>query len=102
MNQWIETLDPLEKALNIVLELTRQSSVPTREIAMNGTYQKTLNSQAACQLVRVSIRQDIGVFPEISANKHRVNIRFLQANFEHGKPALANQDIQFELTCCMI
>lgn len=102
IHQWIEMLEPLEKALNLVLDLTRQSSIPTREIAQAGTYQKTLSAQTNCQLIKVSIRQDLGIFPEISANKHRVNIRFLLANFEQGKPALAPQDIPFELTCCMI
>ncbi len=102
LNQWIETLDPLEKALSLVLELTRQSSIPTKETANAGTFQKTLSQQATCQLIRVRLRSDIGVFPEISANKHRVNIRFLTANFEQGKHALSSQDIPFELTCSMI
>lgn len=102
INQWFDLLEPLEKALNLVLDLTRQSSMPTREIAIAGTYQKTLNSQTNCQLIRINLRADLGAYPEISANKHRVNIRFLFANFEQGKPALASQDIPFELTCCMI
>ncbi len=102
ITQWIDMLDPLERALNLVLDLTRQSSVPTRETATGGTYQKTMSAQTNCQIIRVKIRPDIGVFPEISANKHRINIRFLFANFEQGKPALATQDIPFELTCCMI
>ncbi|MBS0289184.1 MAG: cell division protein ZapD [Proteobacteria bacterium] len=102
LNQWMEILDPLDKALNLVLELTRQSSVPTKETAHAGTFQKTLSQQSTCQLIRVRVRSDIGVFPEISANKHRVNIRFLFANFEQGKPALSSHDIPFELTCSMI
>lgn len=100
--QWIEMLEPIEKALSLVLELTRHSSVPMRETAMAGTFQKPLNSQTTCQLVRIVLRSDLGVFPEISANKHRVNVRFLLANFEQGKPALATQDIPFEMTCCTI
>ncbi|MBS0290576.1 MAG: cell division protein ZapD [Proteobacteria bacterium] len=100
--QWVEILDPLEKALNLVLELTRQSSMPTKEMGMSGIFQKTMAQQASCLLVRVTLRSDLGVYPEISANKHRINIRFLYANIEQGKPALATQDIPFELTCSMI
>src|SRR5262249_4602723 len=102
IHQWLELLEPLCKTLNLVLDLTRQSSVPVREIALGGTYQKTLNPPTSYQLVRVNLRHDLGVFPEVSANKHRVNIRFLLANFEQGKAALASADIPFELTCCMI
>ncbi len=102
LNQWIDALDPLEKALNLVLELVRQSSIPTREMAHAGTFQKTLSQQTTCHLIRIKLRSDIGVFPEISANKHRVNVRFLFANFEQGKPALSTQDIPFELTCSVV
>lgn len=100
--QWLDMLEPFHKALNLVLELTRQSSVPIRETAHSGTFQKSLSTQTLCQLVRVTLRSDLGIYPEISASKHRVNIRFLHANFEQGKPALATQDLQFELTCCII
>lgn len=102
MVQWIEMLEPLERTLALVLNLTRQSSLPTKEIALGGTFQKTLNTQTTCQLLRLNLRFDANVYPEISANKHRVNIRFLQATFDEGKAALAIQDIPFELTCCMI
>lgn len=102
LNQWLDVLEPLEKSLSLVLDLTRQSALPQREVATAGTFQKTLNTQTTCQLLCIVIKDNLGVYPEISASKHRVNIRFLLANFEHGKPALTQQDIPFELTCCTI
>lgn len=102
LNQWIEILEPLDKALTLVLDLTRQSNIAARETAHGGTYQKTLNMQSVCQLLRINLRADLRVYPEISANKHRVNIRFLAANLDLGKSALAAQEIPFELTCCYI
>lgn len=102
LHQWLSLLEPLEKSLALVLDLTRKSAMSVKEIATNGTYQKSLGTQTLCQLVRISMRSDLGMYPEISANKHRVNIRFLQLNFEQGKPALANQDVPFELACCLI
>lgn len=100
--QWIEMLEPLDKTLSLVLDLTRQSSLPTKEMAVGGTFQKALNAQNSCQLLRLNLRLDSGVYPEISANKYRVNIRFLQAVFDQSKPLVSTQDIPFELTCCMI
>lgn len=102
IHQWMDMLDPLEKALSLVLDLTRQSSLATKEIAINGIFQKAINPQTNCQLIRLNIRSDQGVYPEISGNKHRINIRFLLANPDLGKAALVNQDIQFEITCCVI
>lgn len=102
LSQWIEVFEPLEKSLALVLELTRQSNVAVKEIAASGTYQKSLNPQSSCQLLRIALRSDYGVYPEISASKHRINLRFLHPNYEQGKASLAERDIQFELTCCMI
>jgi cell division protein ZapD len=102
LKDWIEVLEPLERTLQLVLQLTRQSNVPMRETAAGGAFQKSLQSQAMCQLIRISLRSELGVYPEISANKLRVNIRFLLATGEHTKSMLVNKDIPFELTCCMI
>lgn len=102
LNQWIDMLEPLEKALTLVLTLTRQASVASKETAVEGIFQKSLNAQNTPQLLRVVIRTEHGVYPEISANKHRMNIRFIQANFDIDKNPLTTQDIPFELTCCTI
>lgn len=102
LNQWIETLEPLERALKLVLSLVRQSSVLTKEMAPAGTFQKSLNAQHTPQLIRLILRTEYGVYPEVSANKHRVNIRFLQANFDLEKNPLATTDIPFEFACCMM
>lgn len=101
LNQWIEILEPLEKALTLVLTLARQANVATKEIATGGIFQKSLNAQNTPQLLRLVLRTEYGVYPEISANKHRVNIRFIQANFDIDKNPLTTQDIPFEFTCCM-
>jgi len=102
LGKWIEAILPLEKALTLVLNLTRQSSFPTKETAVKGTFQKPLNSQLSCQLIQIGLKFDLGVYPEISASRHRVNIRFLTADYEQGKSALLEQDVPFELNCCAI
>lgn len=102
VSQWIEVFEPLDKSLSLILDLTRQSSLPSRELAAGGTFQKTLPTHSTCQLLRIVVRNDVGVYPEISANKHRVNIRFLMANFDQSKTLQDTKDISFELTCCMI
>lgn len=102
INQWIDIFSPLEKALYLVLGLIRQSGYTTKETASAGSFQETLNTQSTPQLLRVIVRSEYTVYPEISANKHRVNIRFLQGNFDVEKNLLAERDIPFELTCCSL
>jgi cell division protein ZapD len=102
INRWVDVFEPLERALALVLNLTRQSAFPTQEVATEGAFNKALPTQTTCQLLRIFISPEFGVYPEISASKHRVNIRFITANFDQGKPMLANKEIQFDLTCCMM
>ena len=99
--QCLEQLEPLEKTLQLVMSLTRQSKTGLRAVAEGGTFQKSLSTQGTSQLIRVHLRSDIGVFPEISANKMRVNIRFLMAS-ENAKSTLATLDVPFEMECCAI
>lgn len=102
INTWVEAFEPLEKALILILGLIRQSAFSSKEMAIGGMFQQTLSTQGQPQLLRVILRFDHGVYPEISANKSRVNIRFLEAQFEAGKPSMANRDIPFEFTCCTL
>lgn len=102
LDQWIEALEPLEKALTFLLSLVRQSSVTTKEIAVSGYLQKSLSADSVPQLVRIAIRTEYNVYPEISANKHRVNVRLMQALFETEKNTVATQDIPLEFSCCAI
>jgi len=102
LSLWISVFEPLERSLTLVLDLLRQSNFPTKEIATNGSFQKSLNSQTPCQLLRIVLPSTLGVFPEISASKHRINIRYLQPDYESGKTKPSECDIPFELTCCMI
>jgi len=102
LEKWLKLLAPMEESLGLVLELTRQSANATREVAERGSFQRSLNTQNTYQLIQVNVPMGQNVFPEISGSKHRINIRFMEAQFEDKRPNLTNQDVAFELNCCTI
>ena len=43
-----------------------------------------------------------GVFPEISAGRHRMTIRFLERHEPNLRPQQTKRDIGFKLVCCQL
>jgi len=92
----------LHDIADIILTITRQCTPSKTVLAEKGYYQQTLEANAPCELIRVSVPTELGVYPEISAGKHRVIVRFLQAHFLSGSPQQATSHFQFQLSCCKI
>ena len=100
LQRWLRELEALQKATRLLLALTRDCACATKEWAEAGLFQRTLESQAPAQLIRVGLPKASKLFPEISGGKHRFAIRFLEPE-ENGRPAQTQQDVEFSLTCCI-
>ncbi|MCG7907993.1 MAG: cell division protein ZapD [Candidatus Thiodiazotropha taylori] len=100
MSEWMHELHPVREAVVLLLNLVRSSNLPSEETAHQGFFQKTLEPSSPAQLVRVSLPRHTNVFTEISGNKHRFSIRFLES-IDTGKPTQSKQDIPFQLTTCI-
>jgi cell division protein ZapD len=53
------------------------------------------------QLLRVWVEESLGVFPEISANKYMVWIRYSAQDGEH-RPHAVTHDVNFKMTLCAL
>lgn len=95
---WCAPLLPLYDALALALKLLRQNGETQEVVAERGLYQQSPNGKAY-QLLRVRLAAQARVFPEISANKYSISIRFSTQD-GCGKPAPVQQRIPFELTLC--
>ncbi|HWP94804.1 MAG TPA: cell division protein ZapD [Gammaproteobacteria bacterium] len=102
IEHWIEQLEPLRRPLRLLLMLIRESARPTAAVAVGGMYQMTFDAGPACQLIRVLLPADAGVFPEISGSKHRFTIRFLERAELAQRPRQTARDIAFQLVCCQL
>ncbi|MBK9951659.1 MAG: cell division protein ZapD [Candidatus Competibacteraceae bacterium] len=99
---WLTPFDPMRAAITLTLRLIRDSATPKPEIAVQGFFQRTLDSGAPHQLIRVFIPAGRPCFPEISGGKHRFTIRFLDQPDPNVRAVQSTADVAFELACCAI
>jgi len=98
LQTWTAPLAPLAECLALALGLLRQSGQQQNALAASGCYQQMLAGKAY-QLLRVWVHAEENVFPEISANKYMVWIRFATQG-QAGKPQTSVRDIPFHLALC--
>ncbi len=101
LQRWMEPFDPIQQSVNLILRMIRDSGHSSKEVATAGFFQKSLDPNMPCQLLRVTVAGGTDYFPEISGSKHRFSVRFMQANFQ-DRPMQIDRDIDFSLTCCML
>lgn len=99
LNGWLEQLTPLYDGLRIILHILRGSGSSTALTAQQGVYQQMLGGAKPAQMLRIIVDDNLPCFPEVSANKYAINIRF---NALEGvqKPRQCDRDVTFELMLC--
>jgi cell division protein ZapD len=102
IQQWLSELKPIEAGVNLLNRLLRDSAVFEDQHAESGFFQKTLNPQQTCQMVRIELPRDANCFPETSGSKHRISIRFLTYESFNQRPSQIPGDIDFGISCCSI
>lgn len=102
LRSWLSSFDLLHEAVSLCLSLVRESATETRELAIAGFFQKNLETSTPCQMIRVSLPRDAGIFAEISAGRHRFTVRFMAFGDPSSRPVQTDQDIEFDLLCCVI
>jgi cell division protein ZapD len=99
--QWNSQLNVVREPVALLLEMIREASIPQTQLAAEGFFQQSLDSNQPIQLIRVAIAPELPYFAEISAGKHRLTIRFLEP--QPGRRPLQSQDaVEFALTCCAL
>lgn len=100
---WCQPFTPLLSAIELLLKLLRQSTQTVKATAVAGFYQQDQDATLPCRLIRISVPTALNVFPEFSANKHRIMIRFMTPDLYEGrKPVQTKQNVEFYLRCCRI
>jgi cell division protein ZapD len=101
LNDWLEPLQPLQLAIDLLLKLVRDSAEPREVVAARSFFQQTLDSHSPNQLVRVWLPTEVGAFPEISGGRHRFTIRFMEQPDPNQRAGQSKADIRFWLACCV-
>jgi len=100
IQQWMSSLVPVQQAIALLLHMLRGAANAVECTASEGAYQEMLGGKSF-QLLRVWVPKHLQAFPEMSANKYVIWVRFARQNGQ-GKPQMIKQDIPFQLACCSI
>ena len=102
IEKWFQPFAHLDRAVQLILDILRHSAEDTDEIAHNGFFQKSLDTNQAIQLLRISIPTGSAYYPEISAGKHRFSVRFMKNDDPAMRPEQCKEDVSFKLEMCAI
>jgi len=100
LEAWIAAIRPVCDAVTELLWLLRESAKPQDKRAINGMYQHSMQKDANCRLLRVSIENGSALFPEISGSQHRFTIRFLEWSTVSRRAVQTGHDVEFQLSIC--
>jgi cell division protein ZapD len=99
LQSWVAALGPLSEALQVLLQLLRESGLPHKVATSGGTYQQSLTPNRSYQLLRLRIDETSPLIPEISGHRLMVSIRMMRQEAD-GRLKPAGTDAAFELTLC--
>ena len=94
---WLEDLIPIVKTAELILRISRKSGQKNICTAEFGFYQYVNEKQTNLDLMQIKVHPNLQEFPEITGNKHKFLIRFLEEKSTQLKPQLATKSIMFEL-----
>ena len=102
LNNWLADVSIIHESINMSLLMIRSSAVITNETAKEGFFQQPMDGNNPCQMVRIAIPSDEEAYPEISASKHRLTIRFMRQLNTGSRPTQLLDDIDFVLHRCVV
>lgn len=100
LDHWLQDLRPADVAIRLILSLARDSAIPRQMQAKEGFFQEALDPQSTAQLLRIGLSDQTNLYPEVSGNKTRFSIRFMQSG-PRLKSTQCTDDVPFRLTCCV-
>ncbi len=99
LQRWASTLAPLAESIHLLLKLLRDSGSPQKVIAVGGQFQQTLPQGRTFQLLRLALREELNLIPEISGNRLMASIRLMH-HAQDDRLHISSEDCAFELTLC--
>jgi len=102
LQEWHAPFTPLQESIQLILKVIRESTDAIDSVAENGFFQKNIEPNQPCLLIRVILDKGVNIYPEISAGKHRFSVRFFKSNNPAQRSEQIPQDVSFKLACCTL
>ena len=83
-----------------LLWLIRECAQPAEKVATRGMYQHRMQKDGSCRLLRVSLAENSGLYPEISGSQHHFTVRFLEWSTIDKRAVQTGDDVEFRLSIC--
>lgn len=100
LSAWVSAIRPLCDAVTEALWLIRESAQPSDRLAVKGMYQHNMQKDVHCRLLRVCLRNDSSLYPEISGSQHRFTVRLLEWSTIECRAVQTSRDVEFQLSVC--
>ena len=102
LERWLAELVPLESAIALLLRHLREAGEAVEVTASGGVYGYMPPSDNPPLLLRIGVPAASGVFPLVSAGKHRVTIQFQRWLGTETRPETLRRDVVFTLALCRL
>ena len=102
LHAWLEELAIMKTSIKLIMQLIRESATFITHTASCGFFQTAFKHNTHYQIIRIKLPNTANVFPEISGNKHRITVRFLNFSEASGRPQQTTEDVNFALSCCYL
>lgn len=96
---WLSRFMPMHEAVKTILRILRGSDTARKLTAKNGFYQQMLGGAKPAQMLIINVPDSCPCFPEVSANKYAINVRFVALDFVK-KPKPCDHDLDFSMSLC--
>jgi len=100
--RWLDQLEPVERALAIILEHTRGAASPEQTVARGGIYEYVPPSDNPPVLLRVLLPAQSRLFPLVSAGRQRITIQFQRWHGTQSRAETLREDVPFALALCRL
>ena len=99
LQSWLAPMLSIKDGIDIVLRILRNSAKTFPLVARGGAFQQ-MSGGKTVQLLVVTVTNDLGYVPELSANKYAINIRFVTPASGSDRPKQCEHDVDFTLAFC--
>ncbi len=101
LDDWRHEISVVQETTDLLLGTLRHSNVFRPRSASNGFFQQSLDKSRRVDLIQVLLPAETFLYAEISGNKHRFCIRFMES-IQWEQPEQTSQEVVFKLKTCHI
>ncbi|BAO43517.1 conserved hypothetical protein [Thiolapillus brandeum] len=101
LDDWRHEISVVQETTDLLLGILRNSNVFRSRSTSEGFFQQSLDKNRHVDLIQVVLPAESFLYAEISGNKHRFCIRFMEST-DWEQPEQTLQEVSFKLKTCAI